>query len=92
MLCGGLQYGWVKRRLDRVFIPARSHPPCIPGTAKVVVANLQAVQLGIDSGELVAQEGRLPSLEQRFVNDFHSFSYRQLLVQTVVTRWRRKDG
>ena len=77
-------------------LSARPHPPGIPGTVKIGVANFEALQLGIDSGELVAQEEGLLLLRQRFVNgrgDLRSnFSYGQPLFQTVVTCGRRKDG
>jgi len=81
---------------DGLVLSARPHPPGIPGTVKIRVANLEALQLGIDSGELVAQEEGLLLLGQRFVNsrgDLRAnFSYGQLLFQTVVTCGRHKDG
>jgi len=68
VLCGGLRYRRVKRRLDGLVLPARPHPPCIPGTVKIGVANFEALQLGMNSSQLLTQEERLLLLGQRSVN------------------------
>ena len=68
---------------------------CIPGTMKIGVANLEALQLGIDSGALLAQEERLLLFGQRFVNAVATFvvtsAMDRCFVKTVVTCWRSKD-
>ena len=51
----------------RLELPARPHPPCIPGRVKFGVGNLEVLQLGINSGELLAKEVRL-LCGQRLVN------------------------
>ena len=57
----------------------------MPSTVKIGVANFEALQLGIDSSQLLTQEECLLLLGQRLVNgrgDLRAnFSYGQLLCQ-----------
>ena len=63
---------------------------------KIGVASLEALQLRINSGALLAQEERLLLFGQRFVNAVTIFvvtsAMDRCFVKTVVTCWSRKDG